>query len=416
MNVVAAIGLAGLVFSIAAYVLSVAARSRLRRSGPSAPLPGFAPPVSILKPLCGVDEELAENLESFFRLDYESYEVVFSFASPEDPAYRVARVVADRHPGIRSIFVFDSREPGGNAKVNRLAAALRFARHRLVLFSDGNVRVRPDFLGRAVAFFADPGVGLVSHLFRAAGAVSLPSRVEASYLNGCLQPGIALIAELLRMPCVVGKSILVSRRALEAIGGIGVLRDYLAEDFLLGRAVRREGFRVALSADGVDTTEVRKRARGVWDRHRRWAMMRAGWGAALRGRAPGEPPALVRRGDGRALRRRAPDRPRPARAALGYRDPLDAPRPRGPVVARRGRPPAEGRAGRRRVLGRPAGTRRRVAGKAPRDREGNPDFAESGVTSDYNEGTALSPRRARRSSRFCWVSNGGSPGSGWRRT
>ena len=281
MNVVAAVGLAGLAFSIAAYVQSVAARSRLRRSGPSAPLPGFAPLGSILKPLCGIDEELAENLESFFRLDYESYEMVFSFASPEDPAYRVARAVADRHPRIRSIFVFDAREPGGNAKVNRLSAALRFARHRLVLFSDGNVRVRPDFLGRAVAFFADPGVGLVSHLFRAAGAVSLPSRVEAAYLNGCLQPGIALITELLRMPCVVGKSILVSRRALEAIGGIGILRDYLAEDFLLGRAVRREGFRVALSADDVDTTEVRKRARGVWDRHRRWAMMRRRLGGSL---------------------------------------------------------------------------------------------------------------------------------------
>jgi ceramide glucosyltransferase len=281
VNAAAAVGLAGLALSIAVYALSVAARSRLRRSGPSAARPGFAPPVSIVKPLCGVDEELAVNLESFFRLDYASYEVVFSFASPEDPAYPVARAVADRHPAVRSTFVFDAREPGGNAKVNRLAAALRFARHRLVLFSDGNVRVRPDFLGRAVAFFADPAVGLVSHLFRAAGPVSLPSRVEASYLNGCLQPGTALVAGLLRMPCVVGKSILVSQRALQAIGGIQVLRDYLAEDFLLGRAVRRAGFRVALSADDLDTTEVRKRARGVWDRHRRWAMMRRRLGGPL---------------------------------------------------------------------------------------------------------------------------------------
>lgn len=281
MNAVAAIGLTGLALSVAVYALSVAARSRLRRSTPRAAPPGFAPPVSIVKPLCGVDEELADNLESFFRLDYEPYEVIFSFASAEDPAYRVARAVADRHPAVRSIFVFDAREPGGNAKVNRLTAALRFARHRLVLFSDGNVRVRPDFLERAVLFFADPAVGLVSHLFRAAGPVSLPSRVEAAYLNGCLQPGTALISGFLRMPCVVGKSILVSQRALQAIGGMEVLRDYLAEDFLLGRAVRKAGYRVALSADDLDTTEVRKRARGVWDRHRRWAMMRRRLGGPL---------------------------------------------------------------------------------------------------------------------------------------
>ncbi|MEX1243908.1 MAG: glycosyltransferase [Thermoanaerobaculia bacterium] len=281
MNAVATIGLAGLALSAAVYALSVAARARLRRSGPRAAVPGFAPPVSIVKPLCGIDEELAENLESFYRLDYEAYEVIFSFASGDDPAYRVARAVADRHPGVRSIFVFDAREPGGNAKVNRLAAALRFARHRLVLFSDGNVRVRPDFLGRAVAFFADPSVGLVSHLFRAAGPVSLASRLEASYLNGCLQPGTALVAGLLDMPCVVGKSILVSQRALQAIGGLAVLRDYLAEDFLLGRAVRRAGYRVALSADDLDTTEVRKRARPVWERHRRWAMMRRRLGGPL---------------------------------------------------------------------------------------------------------------------------------------
>jgi ceramide glucosyltransferase len=227
-----------------------------------------------VKPLCGVDEELEANLESFFRLDYDTYEVIFSFASPRDPAYCIARSIADRHPEVPSTFVFDAREPGGNAKVNRLAAALRFARHRLILFSDGNVRVRPDFLRRATCWFADPRVGLVSHLFRAAGSVSPGSRLESLYLNGCLQPGTALVAGVLRMPCVVGKSILISKRSLEAIGGVAVLRDFLAEDFVLGREVRRAGYRVVLSADVIDTTEVGKQAKSVWDRHRRWAMMR----------------------------------------------------------------------------------------------------------------------------------------------
>jgi ceramide glucosyltransferase len=271
---IAIVGLAGLALSAAIYGISAAALLRLRKSAERGAMPGFAPPVSIVKPLCGVDEELEANLESFFRLDYETFEVVFSFASAQDPAYRIARAIADRHPEVASTFVFDAREPGGNAKVNRLAAALRFARHRLILFSDGNVRVRSDFLRLGIGWFADPKVGLVSHLFRAVGSVSLGSRVESLYLNGCLQPGTALVAGILRIPCVVGKSILISKRALEAIGGVTVLRDHLAEDFLLGREVRRAGYQVALSADVIDTAEVGKGAKSAWERHRRWAMMR----------------------------------------------------------------------------------------------------------------------------------------------
>jgi ceramide glucosyltransferase len=117
-------------------------------------------------------------------------------------------------------------------------------------------------------------VGLVSNLFRASGAASLGSRVEALYLNGCLMPGTALVADVLGRPCVVGKSILVSRRALDAIGGIGALRDYLAEDFVLGREIRRAGYRVILSADVLETLEVGKSLRTAWARHRRWSMMR----------------------------------------------------------------------------------------------------------------------------------------------
>jgi ceramide glucosyltransferase len=269
------LALAGLAISAGVYLVSAGATLALRRRSRRADISGGAPAVSIVKPLSGADEGLEENLESFFRLDYESFEVVFSFASRDDPAFGVARRVADRHPERPTTFVFDAREPGGNSKVNRLAAAVPYAKHRLLLFSDGNVRVRPDFLRRAVSSFAgDPNLGLVSHLFRATGARSLGSRIETLYLNGCLLPGTAAVAAVLRIPCVVGKSILVSRRALEAIGGISTLRDHLAEDYLLGQAIQRAGFRVALSSDVIDTTEVAKSLRTVWARHRRWALMR----------------------------------------------------------------------------------------------------------------------------------------------
>jgi ceramide glucosyltransferase len=286
MNLALPLGIAGLVglaSSAAVYAAAVVTLVRLRRTHRGEPLAGFAPPVSIIKPLAGLDEGLEENLGTFFRLDYETYEIIFSFARKDDPAYRVARRVADRYTGVRATFVFDEREPGGNAKVNRLSAASRYVRHHHVLFSDGNVRVRTDFLRRAVSWFRDPRVGLVSHLFRGVGASSLGSRVESLYLNGCLMPGTAFIAAVLRRPCVVGKSILVSRQALDAIGGIGALRDYLAEDYVLGRQVRRAGFRVVLSTDVLDTVEVSKPLRTVWLRHRRWGMMRKRLAGSLYG-------------------------------------------------------------------------------------------------------------------------------------
>jgi ceramide glucosyltransferase len=281
MTPLVTLALAGLSASAAIYAAAALTLLRMRRTSCGQADPAFAPPVSILKPLCGLDEGLEENLESFYRLAYRRYELVFSFAADTDPAYPVARRVADRHPRIPSTFVFDARDGGGNAKVDRLAAALGRARHRMILCSDGNVRVRPDFLARAVSHFAQSRVGLVSHLFLATGAVSAASRVESLFLNGCLQPGTAALSSLLGMPCVVGKSILVSRTALEVVGGFAALENFLAEDYLIGRAVRRAGYRVVLSADILETTEVRKTARAAFARHRRWAMMRCRLGGPL---------------------------------------------------------------------------------------------------------------------------------------
>jgi ceramide glucosyltransferase len=278
--VIALVFLLGLFVSVAAYALSLWALALQRREAPAVAVEGFTPAVSIIKPLAGLDEDLERNLETFFELDYPDYEVVFSFASDRDPAFEVARRVADRHPGTGVVFVVDGREPGANAKVARLSAGARRARGRVFLLSDGNVRVEPDFLRRAIGFFADSSVGLVSHLFRASGAKTFASRLESLHLNGCLQAGTAAVTHWLGMPCVVGKSILISRTALNTIGGFAPLRDYLAEDFLLGRLVSRAGLKVVLCAEEVETAEVAKTLGRVWARHRRWAILRQRLGGA----------------------------------------------------------------------------------------------------------------------------------------
>jgi ceramide glucosyltransferase len=236
------------------------------------PAPDFA--VSILKPLKGSDPGLEENLESFYRLEHAEYEIVFSFASRDDEAFPVARRVADRHPDVPTMFVFDAREPGRNPKVSRLRAAAAHARHPFLLVSDGDVRVEPDYLRRSAAEFGDPSVGLVSNPFRCAGSDSAGSIIEALHMNGFVLGGTALVSRFLERPCVVGKSIFLRRSALEWIGGFETVGDHLAEDFLLGDLISAAGFRVVLSPCFVTVVSTGRSVRAFWDRQVRWARMR----------------------------------------------------------------------------------------------------------------------------------------------
>lgn len=231
-------------------------------------------PISILKPLKGSDPGLEENLESFYALDHPEFEIVFSFASRDDGAFPIARRVADRHPDIATTFVFDAREPGRNPKVSRLRAAAAFARHPLLLVSDGDVRVAPDYLRRSTAEFADPAVGLVSNPFRCEGGDSRGSRIEALHMNGFVLGGTAVVSRFLGRPCVVGKSIFLRRSALEWIGGFETVGDHLAEDFLLGDLMAAAGFRVVLSPCFVTVVSRGRTVRAFWDRQVRWARMR----------------------------------------------------------------------------------------------------------------------------------------------
>ncbi|HEY6146442.1 MAG TPA: glycosyltransferase, partial [Thermoanaerobaculia bacterium] len=187
------VGFSGLALSLVSFGVAAIALARHRRARPPAECE-ILPAISIVKPLCGLDDDLAENLASFYDLDYPDFEVVFSFARDTDPAFPIARRVADAHPSIRTVFVFDAAESGLNSKVNRLSAGVRRTRHALILLSDGNVRVRPGYLRAMAGHFANRQVGLVSNPFCARGAVTIASRIESLHLNGFLQAGTALLA------------------------------------------------------------------------------------------------------------------------------------------------------------------------------------------------------------------------------
>src|SRR5260221_3682165 len=237
---------------------------------------GRAPFVSILKPLCGLDDELEVNLVSFTALRGVDYEVICSVADRNDPALAVVERVRFAHPYVpfRVAIGGDARLERANRKVARLIAAEREARGDVFLVSDSNVRTAPDDVANTVAtLLRDPRAGCVSNLFIGEGAKTLGAMVESLHLLSFVVTGNVLAA-FADVPCVVGKSMAITRDALRAIGGFAAFANVLAEDPAIGLAVRGAGYAVALSPVVVRNVIVRRTLRRALDRQIRWNKIR----------------------------------------------------------------------------------------------------------------------------------------------
>jgi len=236
----------------------------------------FQPAVSILKPVCGLEDELEQNLESFARLRGVDCEVLISIADPGDPALPIVR----RFPQFRVIVGGDPQLETGNRKVARLIAAAKHARGEILFISDANVRIEPDDLAATIAGFRDARIGCVSNLFTGSGANSFGATIESLHLLSFVVPGNVLAAAA-KIPCVVGKSMAISRKALEAIGGFERFARVLAEDQAIGLAVKEAGYRVMLSPTVVRNVVVNRTLRRALDRQIRWNKIRYAFSRAM---------------------------------------------------------------------------------------------------------------------------------------
>jgi ceramide glucosyltransferase len=272
LNVNLLLGLVA-VLAVVSTALGMAALAWLTRPGRGRGLREHTPPVTILKPLKGLDEQLEENLRSFFRLDYPTYQLLFGVADENDPAAVVVQRLLEEFPGQDAQLVVGTPVFGLNPKVENLASMDRFRKHDVILISDSNVRVRPSYLRETAAYLAEPGVGLVTNLFAGVGEAHSGAIMENLQLNGYIAGGMAL-ASVLRITCVVGKSMLMPVKVLDAIGGFARVRNLLAEDQVIGVLVRKAGYSIRVSHHVIDNVNHRRGFNWFLNRHSRWYKIR----------------------------------------------------------------------------------------------------------------------------------------------
>jgi ceramide glucosyltransferase len=234
------------------YALLVAAGAvRHARRRRALRLGRFAPPVSLLKPVHGLEPDLETHLQSFFEQDYPEFEILFCARSDRDAGLEIARRVAARFPKIRSRFLCSGDAPYANAKVWSLERMQQAASHRFFVVSDSDVSVDSGYLQAVMAPFSDERVGLVTCLYRGVGN-NFWSRLEAVGMSIEMSAGV-LVAEMLEgMKFALGPTMVVRRDSLEEAGGFRTLGPYHADDFMLGNMIAGSGYRVVLSTHTID--------------------------------------------------------------------------------------------------------------------------------------------------------------------
>jgi ceramide glucosyltransferase len=234
-------------------------------------LPDFAPPVSVLKPVHGIDFATYENFASFCRQDYPSYEILFCVNELSDPAVAIIQKVMADFPERPIRILSGAAQIGSNRKINNLVLLAREARHEILVQSDGDVRVGPHYLREVVAPFHDPSVGVVSCLYRGIAQNNLWAQLEAVGAASDFMAG-ALVADWKEgVTFALGASVTTTKSWLAKIGGYEALANLLADDYEIGNRVYKAGAKVLLSREAVWTMYPAQTARGFWEHQVRWA-------------------------------------------------------------------------------------------------------------------------------------------------
>jgi len=229
-----ALAVVGIVSSTVYSLLVAVAVLRFRRRASKVPPASFRPPVTVLKALHGDEPDLEQNLSSFFVQDYPEYEILFCARHGNDLGLQAARRVAARFPQVKARILTCGEPPWPNARTFSFEIMRREAAHQILVSSDSDVRVGPDYLASVVAPLADPNVGMVTSLYRGVTRHGLWAQLEAMGMSVEMTSGV-LVADMVEgMKFALGPSMVMRQSTIEKIGGFEPVAAYYADDFVLG--------------------------------------------------------------------------------------------------------------------------------------------------------------------------------------
>jgi ceramide glucosyltransferase len=240
-----------------------------KRNGPVA---DFLPPVSLLKPMRGLDRETYENLASFCRQQYPNYELLFCTDHERDPTIGVIQKLKADFPHVPIRLSIGSSTSGSNNKVIKLCRLADEARYDLLVASDSDIRVEPDYLRRVALPFRDPHTGAVTCLYRGSTAPSLWAELEDVALTSDFLAGV-LVARKLGVKFALGATMAVRRQVLSEIGGFQALADAAADDHELGNRVAASGYQVELARTTVQTECTSGSFKDFFQHRLRWSVV-----------------------------------------------------------------------------------------------------------------------------------------------
>lgn len=233
------------------YLFTLYAARRLFRSKPITPT--ALPPVSLLKPLKGASADLYDYLASFCRLNYPQLQLLCGVRDPRDPAIAIVQRLQSDFPHREIVLVVNPEVIGSNYKVSTLHHLFRLAKHDILVITDSDVAVTPDYLQALIPSLSNPQVGLVTCPYRGGALSPFASLIESLLINTGFASMIIVASQVEKTTYAFGATIAVKRQALEKIGGFAALADYLADDYYLGNLVSRAGYEIRLVPHVVET-------------------------------------------------------------------------------------------------------------------------------------------------------------------
>jgi len=253
--------------------LSLLAVLRFRARVPEArPEPSFPvwPPVTILKPVCGLEKNQKDNLRSACLQDYPEFQIVYSVQDPNDPVIPILKEIEEEFGCEKVSIVIEDRQAGPNGKVNNLLGGLSRARYDTLVISDSDAHLEPNYLKAIIRPLADPDIGCACTLYRATSADRWFEKMELLTLNADFTPSVIFAHVTGASNFCLGSSLALRRSTLEDIGGMETLADYLVEDYEIGRRLWISGKRVAIVHHFIEIVVDLKDSAQWWNHQVYW--------------------------------------------------------------------------------------------------------------------------------------------------